>query len=163
MRLFGNYQVPGSYPQAPGSYPRVCVPASRFQGKIYAHCSTSTTLLTGSGHDLQLISRVPSSSLKHLDTSCSLQHIDRPFRNLRATLQSIQFSVRSSYPNLIHSSEPILGSFTFTPKNVQALICTRNWIKGYEAYEHEDEIDPEEETLPSFDSIANAENDDEEV
>ena len=27
----------------------------------------------------------------------------------------------------------------------------------------EDELDPEEETLPSFDSIANAENDDEEV
>ncbi|XP_013624505.1 PREDICTED: zinc finger BED domain-containing protein RICESLEEPER 2-like [Brassica oleracea var. oleracea] len=48
-------------------------------------------------------------------------------------------------------------------KNMQALICTRNWIKGYEAYEHEDELDPEEETLPSFDSIANAENDDEEV
>ncbi|KAG5383908.1 hypothetical protein IGI04_035378, partial [Brassica rapa subsp. trilocularis] len=49
------------------------------------------------------------------------------------------------------------------PKNVQALICTRNWIKGYEAYEHEDEIDPAEETLPSFDSIANEENDDAEV
>ncbi|KAF3536203.1 hypothetical protein F2Q69_00023030 [Brassica cretica] len=45
--------------------------------KIYAPCSTSTTLLTGSGHDLQLISRVPPCSLKHFDTSCSLQHIDR--------------------------------------------------------------------------------------
>ncbi|KAF2573748.1 hypothetical protein F2Q70_00003543 [Brassica cretica] len=58
----------GSCPQVPGSYPQV---------KIYAHCSTSTTLLTGSGHDIQLISRVPPCSLKHLDTSCSLQHIDR--------------------------------------------------------------------------------------
>ena len=37
----------------------------------------STTLITGSDHDLQLISRVPPCSLKHLDTSCSLQHIDR--------------------------------------------------------------------------------------
>ncbi|KAF2620949.1 hypothetical protein F2Q68_00039275 [Brassica cretica] len=46
------------------------------QMKIYAHCSTSTTLLTGSGHDLQLISRVPPCSLKHIDTSCSLQHTD---------------------------------------------------------------------------------------
>ncbi|KAF3502038.1 hypothetical protein F2Q69_00042344 [Brassica cretica] len=45
--------------------------------KIYAPCSTSTTLLTGSGHDLQLISTVPPCALKHLDTSCSLQHIDR--------------------------------------------------------------------------------------
>ncbi|WZZ70839.1 hypothetical protein YC2023_082209 [Brassica napus] len=45
--------------------------------KIYAPCSTSTTLLTGSGHDLQLMSRVPPCSLKHLNTSCSLQHIDR--------------------------------------------------------------------------------------
>ncbi|KAF3597188.1 hypothetical protein DY000_02021768 [Brassica cretica] len=36
-----------------------------------------TTLLTGSSHDLQLISRVPPCSMKHLDTSCSLQHIDR--------------------------------------------------------------------------------------
>ncbi|KAF3549818.1 hypothetical protein DY000_02007119 [Brassica cretica] len=47
------------------------------QIKIYAHCSTSTTLLTGSGHGLQLIRRVPSYSLKYIDTSCSLQHIDR--------------------------------------------------------------------------------------
>ncbi|KAF3568514.1 hypothetical protein DY000_02014400 [Brassica cretica] len=39
--------------------------------------STSTTLLTGSGHDLQPISKVPPCSLKHLDTSCSLQHIDK--------------------------------------------------------------------------------------
>ena len=38
--------------------------------------------------------------------------ISEAFRNLRATLQSIQFSIRSSYPYLIHSSEPILGSFT---------------------------------------------------
>ncbi|KAF3564386.1 hypothetical protein DY000_02015795 [Brassica cretica] len=45
--------------------------------KRYAHCITSTTLLVGSGHDLQLISGVPPCSLKHLDTSCSLQHIDR--------------------------------------------------------------------------------------
>ena len=44
------------------------------QMKFHAHCSTSTTLLAGSGHDLQLISRVPPCSLKHLDTSCSLQH-----------------------------------------------------------------------------------------
>ncbi|WZZ35187.1 hypothetical protein YC2023_018588 [Brassica napus] len=47
------------------------------QMKIYAHCSTSTTLLTGSGHGLQLIRRVLSCSQKHIDTSCSLQHIDR--------------------------------------------------------------------------------------
>ncbi|KAF3578416.1 hypothetical protein DY000_02032115 [Brassica cretica] len=46
------------------------------QMNFHAHCSTSTTLLAGSGHDLQLISRVPRCSLKHLDTSCSLQHID---------------------------------------------------------------------------------------
>ncbi|KAF2589580.1 hypothetical protein F2Q70_00038352 [Brassica cretica] len=44
--------------------------------KLHGHCSTSTTLLLGSGHDLQLISRVPPCSLKHIDTSCSLQHID---------------------------------------------------------------------------------------
>ncbi|KAG2255656.1 hypothetical protein Bca52824_074950 [Brassica carinata] len=46
------------------------------QMKIYAHCSTSTTLLTGSDHDLQLISRVPPCSLKHIVTSFSLQHTD---------------------------------------------------------------------------------------
>ncbi|KAF3584243.1 hypothetical protein F2Q69_00028773 [Brassica cretica] len=45
--------------------------------KLHAHCSTSTTLLLGSGHDLQLISRVPPCSLKHIDTSGSLQHINR--------------------------------------------------------------------------------------
>ncbi|KAF3587588.1 hypothetical protein F2Q69_00027967 [Brassica cretica] len=44
------------------------------QMMIYAHCSTSTTLLLGSVHDLQLISRVPPRSLKHIDASCSLQH-----------------------------------------------------------------------------------------
>ncbi|WZZ89029.1 hypothetical protein YC2023_117608 [Brassica napus] len=44
--------------------------------KLHAQCSTSTTLLLGSGHDLQLISRVPPCSLKHIDTSCSLQYID---------------------------------------------------------------------------------------
>ncbi|KAF3530778.1 hypothetical protein DY000_02039447 [Brassica cretica] len=43
--------------------------------KSYAHCSTSTTPSVGSGHDLQLISRVPPCSLKHIDTSCSLQQI----------------------------------------------------------------------------------------
>ncbi|KAF2602117.1 hypothetical protein F2Q70_00025935 [Brassica cretica] len=43
---------------------------------------------------------------KHLSNSLVL-----PFSNLRATLQSIWFSIRSSYPDLIHSSEPILGSF----------------------------------------------------
>ncbi|KAF3551253.1 hypothetical protein DY000_02008196 [Brassica cretica] len=90
-------------PSCPGFLPRVWVPSPGRQGKvpdlkdlllrhahdrlipavsinqmkIYAPCSTSTTLLTGSGHDLQLISRVVPCSLKHLDTSCSLQHIDR--------------------------------------------------------------------------------------
>ncbi|KAF3560585.1 hypothetical protein DY000_02015112 [Brassica cretica] len=44
--------------------------------KLHAHCSTYTHLLLGSGHDLQLISRVPPCSLKHVNTSCSLQHID---------------------------------------------------------------------------------------
>ncbi|KAF3547579.1 hypothetical protein DY000_02009916 [Brassica cretica] len=37
--------------------------------------------------------------------------ISEAFRNLRATLQSIQFSIQNSYPNQIQSSEPILGSF----------------------------------------------------
>ncbi|WZZ27569.1 hypothetical protein YC2023_010970 [Brassica napus] len=53
------------------------IPAVINQMKIYGHCSTSTTLLTGSGHDLQLISRIPPCSLKHIDTLCSLQRIDR--------------------------------------------------------------------------------------
>ncbi|KAF3586871.1 hypothetical protein F2Q69_00029023 [Brassica cretica] len=47
------------------------------QMKLHDHCSMSTTLLTGSGHDLQLISRVSPCSLKHIDASCSLQHNDR--------------------------------------------------------------------------------------
>ena len=47
------------------------------QMKIYAHYSTSTTLLTCSGHDLQLICRVPPCSLKHIDASFSMQHTDR--------------------------------------------------------------------------------------
>ncbi|KAF2592041.1 hypothetical protein F2Q70_00043038 [Brassica cretica] len=59
------------------AYDRLTPAVTIDQGKIYAHCSTSTTLLTGSGHDLQLISRVPPFSLKHLETSCSLQHIER--------------------------------------------------------------------------------------
>ncbi|KAF3501428.1 hypothetical protein F2Q69_00043183 [Brassica cretica] len=46
------------------------------QMKIYAYYNTSTTLLTGTGHDLQLIIRVPPCSLKHIDAPCSLQHID---------------------------------------------------------------------------------------
>ncbi|XP_033146383.1 zinc finger BED domain-containing protein DAYSLEEPER [Brassica rapa] len=51
------------------------------------------------------------------------------------------------------------------PKNVQALICTRNWIKGYESYAHDEEIDGdgEEEKVPSFQSIVNGEDEDEEA
>ncbi|XP_056862075.1 zinc finger BED domain-containing protein RICESLEEPER 2-like [Raphanus sativus] len=45
------------------------------------------------------------------------------------------------------------------PQNVQALICTRNWLKGYASYAH-DEIDGEEEKLPSFESIVNDKNED---
>ncbi|KAF3541553.1 hypothetical protein F2Q69_00022983 [Brassica cretica] len=59
------------------AYDRLTLAVTTHQGKIYAHRSTSTTLLPGSGHDLQLISRVTPCSLKHLDTSCSLQLIDR--------------------------------------------------------------------------------------
>ncbi|KAF3529140.1 hypothetical protein DY000_02042185 [Brassica cretica] len=59
------------------AYDRLTPAVTTDKGKIYTHCSTSTTLLTGSGHDLQLISRVPPCSLKHTETSCSLQHIDR--------------------------------------------------------------------------------------
>ncbi|KAF2608050.1 hypothetical protein F2Q68_00043859 [Brassica cretica] len=62
------------------AYDRLTPAVTIDHGKIYAHCSMSTTLLTGSGHDLQLISRVPPFSLKHLDTSCSLQHFDRILR-----------------------------------------------------------------------------------
>ncbi|KAL1222239.1 Zinc finger BED domain-containing protein RICESLEEPER 4 [Cardamine amara subsp. amara] len=45
------------------------------------------------------------------------------------------------------------------PKNVQALICCRNWIKGFEAYENEDEedFDGDDATLPSFQSIVDDE------
>ncbi|XP_048634156.1 zinc finger BED domain-containing protein RICESLEEPER 2-like [Brassica napus] len=52
-----------------------------------------------------------------------------------------------------------------SPKNVQALICTRNWIKGYESYAHDEEIDGdgEEEKVPSFQSIVNGEDEDEEA
>ncbi|KAF3547439.1 hypothetical protein DY000_02007576 [Brassica cretica] len=74
--------APGSGSLPPGpllghAYARLILAITINEMKIYAHCSTSTTRLTGSGHDLQLISRVPPCSLKHIDTSCSLQHIDR--------------------------------------------------------------------------------------
>ncbi|KAF3547871.1 hypothetical protein DY000_02007221 [Brassica cretica] len=58
------------------AYDRLILAITINKMKLHAHCSTSTTLLLGSGHDLQLISRVPPCSLKHTDTSCSLQHID---------------------------------------------------------------------------------------
>ncbi|XP_024004951.1 zinc finger BED domain-containing protein RICESLEEPER 2-like [Eutrema salsugineum] len=49
------------------------------------------------------------------------------------------------------------------PKNVQALIYSRNWLKGFEAYENEEEeeSDSEDKTLPSFQSILNDEDEDE--
>ncbi|KAF3602202.1 hypothetical protein F2Q69_00037729 [Brassica cretica] len=59
------------------AYDRLTPAVTTDKEKIYTHCSTYTTLLTGSGDDLQLISRVPPWSLKHTETSCSLQHIDR--------------------------------------------------------------------------------------
>ncbi|KAF2612108.1 hypothetical protein F2Q70_00011380 [Brassica cretica] len=59
------------------AYDRLIPEITINQMKIYAHRSMSTTLLTGSGHDLQLISRVLPCSLKHIDTSLSLQHIAR--------------------------------------------------------------------------------------
>ncbi|KAF2537181.1 hypothetical protein F2Q70_00012433 [Brassica cretica] len=48
------------------AYNRLTPAVTIDQRKIYAHCSMSTTLLTGACHDLQLISRVPPCSLKHL-------------------------------------------------------------------------------------------------
>ncbi|XP_013617812.1 PREDICTED: zinc finger BED domain-containing protein RICESLEEPER 1-like [Brassica oleracea var. oleracea] len=46
-----------------------------------------------------------------------------------------------------------------------ALICTRNWIKGYESYAHDEDIngddDGEEEKLPTFKSIVDGEYEDE--
>ncbi|KAF3532034.1 hypothetical protein DY000_02039621 [Brassica cretica] len=54
------------------AYDRLMPATTINQMKLHAHCSTSTTLLTGSGHDLQLISKVSPCSLKHIDASCSL-------------------------------------------------------------------------------------------
>ena len=55
------------------------------QMKLYAHYCTSTTLLTGPGHDLQLISRVPPCSLKFVDASCSQSYVLPELRAPRAT------------------------------------------------------------------------------
>ncbi|XP_013721193.1 zinc finger BED domain-containing protein DAYSLEEPER-like [Brassica napus] len=51
------------------------------------------------------------------------------------------------------------------PKNVQALTCTRNWIKGYKSYAHDEEIDSdgEEQKVPSFESIVNGEDEKEQA
>ncbi|KAF3552632.1 hypothetical protein DY000_02007638 [Brassica cretica] len=59
------------------AYDRLTPTIAINQMKLHAHCSTSTTLLTGTGHDLQLISRIPPCSLKYIDASCSLHHNDR--------------------------------------------------------------------------------------
>ncbi|CAE6123667.1 unnamed protein product [Arabidopsis arenosa] len=50
------------------------------------------------------------------------------------------------------------------PKTVQALICSRNWLKGFEAYENVVVVDSngEDETLPSFQSIVDDETFDDE-
>ncbi|KAF3603692.1 hypothetical protein F2Q69_00036235 [Brassica cretica] len=66
----------GTWKPKAGAYDRLIPAVTINQMKIYGHCSTSTTLLTGSGHDQQLISRIPPCSLKHIDTLCSLQRID---------------------------------------------------------------------------------------
>ncbi|WZZ70113.1 hypothetical protein YC2023_081483 [Brassica napus] len=82
------------------------------QMKIYSHCSTPITLLTGSGHDLQLMSRIPPCSLKHIYAPCSLQHIDRfticsgdvPSRTDDSyQLQSYDAAIN---PNTFHGSTP---------------------------------------------------------
>ncbi|KAF3531141.1 hypothetical protein DY000_02040742 [Brassica cretica] len=95
----------GTWKPKAGAYDRLIPAVTINQMKIYGHCSTSTTLLTGSGHDQQLISRIPPCSLKHIDTLCSLQRIDR-FSLLEVFLFPGEGVVPGTGPGILHSGEP---------------------------------------------------------
>ncbi|KAF3486473.1 hypothetical protein F2Q69_00053330 [Brassica cretica] len=58
------------------AYERLIPAVTIDKGKIYAPCSTSTTLHTGPGHNLQHTDRDTPCSSKHIEAPCSLQHID---------------------------------------------------------------------------------------